>query len=386
MTFEFATASRIIFGSDTALQAAPAAATMGTRAMIVTGGSPKRVAPFTDTFSAADVSTVPLSVSGEPDVAIITRGVAVARREKCDVIVGIGGGSVIDAAKAIAAISTNKGDLVDYLEVVGKGLPLTHPSHPCIVLPTTAGTGAEVTRNAVISVPDHKVKVSLRSPFLLPRLSVIDPMLTLTLPPETSAATGLDALTQCIEAYVSVKASPLTDGLCLEGITRVAGSLRRCCTNGSDLIAREQMAAASLLSGMALANAGLGAVHGFAGPIGGMCGIAHGAVCALLLPQVMEMNVAVLQKTDPKAPALDRYSTIARLCTGDPKASAEEGAAWIRHLCRELPLPRADRLGLTPDQFPAIVAAATKASSMKGNPIQLTEEELMTILTGTFEG
>ncbi|MBN1758266.1 MAG: iron-containing alcohol dehydrogenase [Chitinispirillaceae bacterium] len=384
MRFEFATATRILFGPGTSSQVASEAAAMGTHAMIVTGGTPERIDHFLDSVSGAGLSAVPFSIPREPDVSLIEEGATTLREEGCDIVIGIGGGSVIDAAKAIAAIGANNGELTDYLEVIGKGKSLLQPSLPCIVLPTTAGTGAEVTKNAVITSPERRVKVSLRSPYLLPRLSVIDPELTFTLPAETTAATGLDALTQCIEAYVSVRAQPLTDGFCLEGIKRASRSLRRACTNGNDAAAREDMAAASLLSGMALTNAGLGAVHGFASPVGGICGIAHGAVCALLLPQVMEMNVAVLQKEQPQAPALDRYTTIARICTGNPKASAGDGVRWLHELCRELPLPSADRFGLSPDRYPEIVTATAKASSMKGNPVLLTEMQLTHILEETF--
>lgn len=384
MNFEFATATRIVFGPGSSAQVASEARSMGSRALIITGGTPERVAPIFDTITAAGVSAVPFTVVREPDVADIEEGRTMLREEGCDLVIGIGGGSVMDAAKAIAATGANPGNLIDYLEVVGKGKPLQHPSLPCIVLPTTAGTGAEVTRNAVITSPEHKVKVSLRSPFLLPRLVVVDPELTLPLPPEITAATGLDALTQCIEAYVSVKAQPLTDGFCVEGITRAARSLYRACTHGNDLAAREDMAAASLMSGMALANAGLGAVHGFASPIGGICGIPHGAVCALLLPAVMEMNVSVLQKEQPDSAALGRYTTVARLCTGNPDAAATDGVHWIKNLCATLPLPSASHFGLAQDQFSGIAAAAAKASSMKGNPVVLSNVELLRILEDTF--
>ncbi len=384
MNFEFATATRIMFGPGTSAQVASEARIMGSRALIVTGGTPGRVQPILTTITAAGVSTVPFAVVREPDIADIEEGRTVLREEGCDLVIGIGGGSVMDAAKAIAAIGANPGNLIDYLEVVGKGKPLQHPSLPCIVLPTTAGTGAEVTRNAVITSPENNVKVSLRSPFLLPRLVVVDPELTLPLPPEITAATGLDAFTQCIEAYVGAKAQPITDGLCVEGITRAARSLHRACTHGNDLAAREDMAAASLMSGLALANAGLGAVHGFASPIGGICGIPHGAVCALLLPAVMEMNVAVLQKEQPDSAALDRYSTVARLCTGHPEATATDGVRWIKDLCATLPLPAASHFGLTRDRFSAVADAAAKASSMKGNPVVLSREQLLRILEETF--
>ena len=189
---------------------------------------------------------------------------------------------------------TNGGRLLDYLEVVGGGQPLARPSAPCIAIPTTAGTGSEVTRNAVLSAPDQRVKVSLRSPLMLPRLAVVDPTLTQGLPRSITASTGLDALTQLIEPYVSCRANPATDAWCVEGLRRASGALRRACDDGADVDAREQMALASLFSGFALANAGLGAVHGFAGTIGGMFDAPHGAICAALLPHVMAGNLRAL--------------------------------------------------------------------------------------------
>lgn len=386
VTFEFATATRILFGSGTVAQAAVEASKTGTRALVVTGRSPGRINPFVNNLTAAGVTAVVFSVSGEPDVAAVSEGIGIARREKCDVVIGIGGGSVIDTAKAIAALLANPGELHDYLEVIGGGQPLAAPSFPCIAIPTTAGTGAEVTRNAVIASPEHRVKVSLRSPFMLPRLAVIDPELTLTLPPEVTASTGLDALTQCIEAYVSVRANPLTDGLCLEGIERAARSLRKVCADGRNTAAREDMAIAGLMSGLALANAGLGAVHGFAAPIGGRCGVAHGTVCALLLPWVMEANVKASEAATPDNQALRRYTKIARICTGNPSATALDGLVWIQRLCTDLPLPPANAIGITRDQFPELVTAAKAASSMKGNPVSLSENQLLQILEKTFGG
>ena len=195
----------------------------------------------------------------------------------------------------MAALLTNEGDLSDYLEVVGKGRPLQNPAAPCIAVPTTAGTGAEVTYNAVLGVPDQHVKVSMRSPLMLPRWAIVDPLLTHSMPPELTASTGLDALTQLIEAFVSNKANPLTDGVCREGLQRAGRSLRRAFEDGSDAEAREDMSLASLFSGMALANAKLGAVHGFAGPLGGMTDAPHGVICGKLLPYVMQANVRALQ-------------------------------------------------------------------------------------------
>lgn len=287
---------------------------------------------------------------------------------------------MLDAAKAIAAMLTNNGDLFDYLEVIGRAQPLTQASAPCIAIPTTAGTGSEVTRNSVLSSPEHRVKVSLRSPHMLPRVALIDPELTYDLPPALTAATGLDALTQLIEPYVSSRANPLTDGICVEGLSRAARSLRRAVENGRDLAAREDMALASLFGGLALANAGLGAVHGFAGPIGGMFPAPHGAVCAALLPHVMKTNLRALRNRAPSHPSIRRYEELARILTGDAHATGDSGTAWIQDLVTDLSIPALKRYGMESADIPAIVEAAGKASSMKANPLPLTDEELAGIL------
>jgi alcohol dehydrogenase class IV len=299
-------------------------------------------------------------------------------------VISIGGGSVIDAGKAIAAIITNRGNLYDYLEVIGKGQKLTEKPAPFVAVPTTAGTGAEVTKNAVITSPEHRVKVSLRSPAMFPDLAVVDPALTLSLPPALSACTGLDALTQCIESYVSCKSTPLTRPVCADGITRAARSLRTVCSDGSNLSAREDMALASLFSGLALANSGLGAVHGFAGPAGGMTGAPHGAVCALLLPGVMRTNITALETAHSDSPFLIRYREVAGLLTGDPAAEPADGVQWIETLCRDLPLPSGQQLKIEKNLFPDLATTAQKASSMKGNPVPLSREDLLNILKETF--
>lgn len=298
----------------------------------------------------------------------------------CDLVIGLGGGSVLDTAKAVAALLANGGDPLDYLEVVGRGQPLTRPSLPCIAAPTTAGTGSEVTRNAVLGSPEHQVKASLRSPTMLPALAVIDPELTYSMPPDVTAATGLDALTQCIEPFVSPRATPLTGAICREGIQRAARSLRRAYLDGENAPAREDMALASLCGGLALANAGLGAVHGFAGPIGGMFPAPHGAICARLLGPVMAANLRALRERDPDAPALARYDEVARLLTGDPHARAEAGVSWVVDLVEALNVAKLSSFGITRHDFSEIVAKSQQASSMKANPIQLKEGELMDIL------
>jgi alcohol dehydrogenase class IV len=323
-----------------------------------------------------------ISIEHEPTTDDIVRAVERARGAECDFVIGFGGGAALDAAKAIAALLTNDGELLDYLEVIGRGKSLARPGAPCIAIPTTAGTGAEVTRNAVLASPTHRVKVSLRSIHLLPRVALIDPDLTCSLPPEITASTGLDALTQLIEPYTSPRANPLTDAVCVDGIRRVARSLRRAFESGHDTSAREDMALASLYGGLALANAGLGAVHGFAGPIGGMFPAPHGAVCAALLPHVMAANLNALRARAPASAieTLRRYEEVARLLTGRMDAAPVDGVRWVESLVADLGIRPLSAYGVSRADFPPLIEAATKASSMKANPIPLTREELAGIL------
>ena len=380
MPFEFATAGRIIVGRGAVREAGAAAVAFGRRALLVSGRSPARAARVRDELVGAGLDVIDWPTDGEPDTTSITRGVAAARDAACDVVIGVGGGSALDSAKAIAAIAANDGDLFDYLEVIGGGRALTRPSLPVVAVPTTAGTGSEVTRNAVLTSSAHALKVSLRSPLMLPRVAIVDPELTLGLPRHLTATTGLDALTQLIEAFVSVRANPMTDALCREGIRRAAVALPRVCRNGADLAAREDMAVASLWSGMALANAALGAVHGCAGPIGGMFAAPHGALCAALLPHIMAGNLDALRSTGMQAPALVRFDEVARLLTARRDATADDGVAWIRALCAELDVPRLSTWGVTRDGLDEVVSNALRTSSMKGNPIVLDRDALVAIL------
>ncbi|HET6845585.1 MAG TPA: iron-containing alcohol dehydrogenase, partial [Anaerolineales bacterium] len=284
MRFEFATSQRIVFGEGAVVELPAAVAALGRHALFVTGRSPDRTLKSRAALAEAGILTDLLETSGEPTVATVQAGLELARAQGCDVVVAIGGGSTLDAGKAVAGLSPNDGDIYDYLEVVGKGLPLARPGLPFVAVPTTAGTGSEVTRNAVLSVPEQCVKVSVRHASMLARVAIVDPELTYDLPRVVTASSGLDALVQLIEPFVCVAPNPMVDAVCREGIRRIARSLRRAWLDGSDAAARADMSLAALFSGMALANAKLGAVHGFAGPIGGRFNAPHGAVCAGLLP------------------------------------------------------------------------------------------------------
>jgi alcohol dehydrogenase class IV len=380
MRFEFATSTRIIFGWQSLLEVGPLAAKFGRKAFLVTGQGGANPQQVIDLLIAQDVACLPYAISGEPTIDIVRQGIEQARVDGCDLVIGFGGGSAIDTGKAVSALLTNGGDLLEYLEVIGKGQSLKKEAAPYIAIPTTAGTGAEVTRNAVLASPQHRVKASLRSPLMLPKIALVDPELTCSLPPEVTASTGMDALTQLIEPYVSIRANPLTDGLCREGISRAAGSLRRAYRDGKNRASRESMSTASLLGGLALANAGLGAVHGFAAPIGGRYDAPHGAVCARLLAPVMHVNVQALQERDEQSPVLHRYQEIAVLLTGDSTATVEDGIAWIEDLCEELKIPRLGSYGIQEQDILDLVENGKNASSMKANPISLTSDELVTIL------
>jgi alcohol dehydrogenase class IV len=347
---------------------------------MVTGSRPERSRTLRESLVARELEVDAFPVAGEPSIEVVRKGIEQARAARSDVVLGVGGGSVVDAAKAIAALLTNEGDLLDYLEIIGRGKLLTRPAAPCITVPTTAGAGSEVTRNAVLTSPERQVKVSLRSQLMLPRLAWIDPELSSTMPPDLTAATGVDALSQLIEAYVSHTANPMTDGLCREGLSRAARSLPRAYEHGEDMEARTDMALASLMSGIALANAKLGAVHGFAGPFGGMFCAQHGAVCAALLVPVMKMNTRALRERAPESPALQRYADVARTLTQQPKATAEDGIGWIERLCRQFHIPGLSTYGVKESHFPQLVEKAAAASSMKGNPIELEKAELCSIL------
>jgi alcohol dehydrogenase class IV len=379
MHFEFATATRIVFGPGSLKELLPAARSFGTHALLVEGVSGARTAGPINQLKTAGIAVTEFHVSGEPTVASVLSGLELARSQGCDLVIGMGGGSVIDSGKAIAALLSNPGDVYDYLEVVGKGGALTQPSVPYIAIPSTGGTGTEVTRNAVLAVTERRVKVSLRSPFMLPRLAIVDPELTYGLPPQVTATSGLDALTQLIEPFLSNASNPMTDAVCREGIRRVARSLRRA-YESDDPSAREDMSLAALFGGMALANAKLGAAHGFAGPIGGMFPAPHGGICARLLPLVMETNLHAIQDRTPGLQVLERFTEVSRLLTGTPDASAEDGIHWLQQLCADLKISSLASYGVSAEDFPAIVSQSRKASSMKGNPIELTDAELTSIL------
>lgn len=380
MQFEFATAGSIRFGAGRLPEAGPAVRAWGRRVLVVGGKNADRSAALRRALSEQGLEWHLYSVAAEPTVEVVEAGVALARQAECEAVVAMGGGSVLDAGKAIAGLAPNPGHVLDYLEVVGRGQPLAQPGIPCLAVPTTAGTGAEVTRNAVLTVRDRALKASLRSPWLLPRMALVDPALTCDLPPEVTAATGMDALTQLIEAFVSVRANPITDAFCREGLSRMAAGLRRVYEDGTDAAARADVALASLLSGLALANGGLGAVHGLAAPLGGAHAMAHGAVCAALLPEVMAANLAALESRAPHHAARARFDEIGRLLCCQPEAGAADGIEWVRETRRRLRVRPLGALGFPAEAIEDVARHALSASSMKGNPAPLTLAELTEVL------
>lgn len=377
--FAFATAGRITFGAGCATEIPGAVVAHGKRALVVTGAHPERY-DVLDALAEGQVQMTHVRVQHEPTVDDARAAVEAAR--ECDVVLGLGGGSVIDLAKAAGALVAGT-DPMDHLEVIGGGRPLPGPGLPVVAVPTTAGTGSEVTANAVLSSPDHQVKVSVRGPTVLPAAAIVDPLLTIGCPPKVTASSGLDAFTQCLEPYVSPMANALTDGFARTGLTAAGRSLRAAHADGSDVEARTGMALTSLLGGLALANAKLGAVHAIAGVVGGVTGGPHGAICAALLPAVVTVTTAALRSRSPRSPALARYAHAADLVTGESQSRTDDLVGWIRETSQALSIPGLGAYGLSDEDVDHVVHASSRASSMKGHPIDLTADELRLIIASS---
>jgi len=380
MRFEFSTVSKIVFGQGTVREVVPAAQELGRNFLLVRGADNAAAGLVRDLFIEQGIKPGKMIVRGEPVIEEVLAGLDLIRKEGVDVIVAVGGGSAIDAAKAVAVLAANPGGPLDYLEVIGKGRGLVHPGLPVIAVPTTAGTGSEVTRNAVLTSPEHKMKVSLRGAHLLPKIAIVDPELCLSLPGNVTASTGMDAFAQVLEPFVSSRSNPLADLYCKEGLVRAGRSLLRAYRDGKDLSARTDMSFASLMGGLALANAGLGAVHGFASPLGGMFDAPHGAICACLLAPVVQVNLHALKERAPLHPAIGKYAEAARLATGNPNADANDLLELIQDMRTEMHIPSLREYGIQQGDLGEIVAKAAAASSMRSNPVALSESELRTIL------
>jgi alcohol dehydrogenase class IV len=380
--FDFSAAPRIVFGSSALTKVPEFVANFGRRVLMVTGSRPERYASVAAALGGMGATVEVFRVLNEPKAEDIALGVSLARTFGANVVLGIGGGSVLDAAKAIAAVTTNPGELLDYLEVVGRGQALNAPGLPCVAVPTTSGTGAEVTRNAVIDVPAQSTKVSLRGPYVMPRIAVVDPDLTLSVSPELSAATGFDALTQVIEPYLSRRHNPVTDGIAQVAIARAASALPRVVEDGTDRNAREQMAWVSLMGGLCLTQAGLGAVHGLAGPLGGVLKAPHGALCAALLAPTLASNLAALRASTlvERDEQLTRYRRLGQLLLERADATEDDGIAFLFDLSARLEVPKLKSFGLKESEFDGVIERAVRASRMQYNAVTLTTAELAGIL------
>jgi alcohol dehydrogenase class IV len=380
LNFEFFTVPKIIFGSERFYEIKTIERQYASNYLIVSGGSSLHKAGKIKELET-QLRQVGLSfqhytgIVNEPGPDTVDKGVELAKDKNCDGVIAIGGGSVIDTGKAIAGLMTNEGSIKDYLEGVGIGRKMVQDPAPLIAIPTTAGTGSEVTKNAVITCPIEKYKKSFRDHRLLPKVALLDPSLTLSLPPYNTATSGMDALTQLIESYVSKKSQPIPEALAIYGIGLVSKSLIKAYSNGQDLKARESMAMASLLSGICLANSGLGAAHGIAAALGCHYGIPHGLACAILLPYVMEYNMEA---------QLEKFAEIGRILVDkdidDPRQAAERGIEYIKSISCKMNIP-SDLKGfsISPQDLP-MLAESSRGSSMSGNPVDMTDEDSINLL------
>jgi alcohol dehydrogenase len=360
--YTFLAPPEILFGPDESRKTLDVARRFGSRIFLVTGARSFEALPIRSMF----VGLTHWKVSGEPDVATVDEGVR--RCGDADVVIAIGGGSVMDAAKAVAGVAPNGGSVRHYLEQVGDR-KLTKPPLPFIAVPTTAGSGSEATKNAVIRVPDLQVKRSIRHDLLMPRVAIVDPKLAAAAPRDVAASSALDAFTHLLEGYVSTGAHAMTDALALPGLALAADGLQGI-ASGHDAFAA--MSQASLWGGIVLANAGLGAVHGLVAPLGGRCAIPHGIGCACLLADTVRVNLEALRTRAPDSPALPRYERAAQAIG---LKSTDQLLNKLAEYRKTFDLPRLSQRGMTVDDVAPIVKAS-RGGSMRFNPIELTDDEL----------
>ena len=388
-SFSVSCLPRIVFGEGTLTHVPVQAASFGKRALLVTGGHSFRDSPYWETLTsglrAQGISWEILPVEGEPSPQLVDDAVTAWRDAQIDVIVGIGGGSVLDAAKAVAGLLPHGNSVMDHLEGVGPEHPYNGPATPFIAVPTTAGTGSEATKNAVLSVQGAQgFKKSFRHDLLVPRYAVVDPLLLASCPQELIAANGMDALTQLLESYVSSRANPFSDALVLSGLAAVRdGLLNWYEGNENAASGRRQMAYAALLSGITLAQAGLGSVHGLASPLGALFPVPHGVVCGTLVAVATDVNIRALRERAPDSPVLEKYAQIGRMLNGRVQLPCEE--AWnllvqtLNDWTQKMALPRLGGYGVQESDIPRIVASC-RGSSMKTNPVELTDAEIREVL------
>ncbi len=390
-TFSVSRLPRIVFGAGSFRQLPGIISGHGKQLLIVTGGKSLRQSVFWQDLlrdlSAAGLRLHDIKVDGEPSPQFVDAAVASYRGKGIDVVLGVGGGSALDAAKAIAGLLPSGNSVMNYLEGVGHDLPYAGPATPFIAVPTTAGTGSEATKNAVLSVQGTDgFKKSFRHDALMAQVAVVDPELLATCPPEVIAANGMDAFTQLLESYVSARANPFTDALAISGMQAVRDGFFDAWRGGSGQQAargRACMAYAALLSGITLAQAGLGSVHGLASPIGAYYPIPHGVVCGTLVAAATEVNIRALNNRDLQNPALEKYATIGTLLAQTPPRDSHEARSELLRVLYEwtarLKIPALGTYGINDSRVGKIVAGS-RGSSMKTNPIVLTDEEVADIV------
>jgi alcohol dehydrogenase len=387
--FSISLLPKIEFGAGSAAKLPLLAAGFGRRMLLVTGGKSLEASRhwenLTQGLRRQGLSWEQLRVTQEPSPQLVDEAVAQFKSEGFDVVLGIGGGSVLDAAKAIAGLLRPGNSVMDHLEGVGPELPYAGPTTPFIAVPTTAGTGSEATKNAVLSVHGKQgFKKSFRDEQLVPRYAVVDPDLLDTCPPELIAANGMDALTQLLESLVSTRANPFTDALAMSGLTAARDGLLQWYEQGPRAAeGRASMAYAALLSGITLAQVGLGSVHGLASPLGAFFPIPHGVVCGTLVAEATRANIDIMEQRDPDNPALIKYAQAGRLFRNKTHLEPVGARVFLVHtlaeLTKQLKLPPLSAYGVSEADLDSIVANC-RGSSMKTNPIVLTDDEVRQVL------
>lgn len=388
--FSISRLPRIIYGCGRLGEVPALASSYGNRTLLVTGKhsfyGTKRWPAFIEALEKRNIDCLHVTVSGEPSPQLVDQAVSRFFGESIAVVIGIGGGSVLDAAKAIAGLLPHGNSVMDHLEGVGRNIPYRGPSTPFIAIPTTAGTGSEATKNSVLSVQGPEgFKKSFRDECLIPEYAVIDPDLLESCPRDLIAANGMDAFTQLLESYVSLKANPFIDALAWSGMTAFKAGFFAAWEGKEPDAAqgRAAMAYASLLSGIALAQVGLGSVHGLASPLGAFFPIPHGVVCGTMVAAATKINIQAMQTREPDNPALNKYAQVGRLLTGRDNINDSHARDALIVLLTEwsetLQLPRLGNYGISEADFAKIVANS-RGSSMQTNPILLTDAEIETIL------
>jgi len=376
--FQFMTSTRILFGEGALQSSLSLLNQYGYSVLLVTGKNTDRASPILHYLKQQNMRYQHVAISGEPNITMIEETALVGRKFKPDLVVAMGGGSVLDMGKALAAVIPNQGDVYDYVEVVGRNVPLKSKPISFIAIPTTASTGSEVTRNAVLRSGQDQVKVSLRSPEMLADVAIIDPTLTYGTDKLTSGRGAMDAFTHLMEAYVCGDPNPLTDMICEEGLRRLSQSILPACLQ-DNYKARADISFAAMLGGMAITNAKLGAAHGLASALGGKLDAPHSIITARLAPYVMTENIKAAQKAG-RSDVLHRYTKVAQILTGRVNARREDGVLWVNMMLEKLALPTLDKFGVCATSFEDVAEDALKSVAIKGNPLPLTKQRLTYIL------